>query len=181
MNINIHPLLVHFPIGLLTMYALLELIRYRKLNNQTLFGIKAFLVITGFAAACVTWLSGRLIEHNKAVQSLAHPELIDIHSRLALLTVIVFGILAGAYIIIVLKRLNRPPTKWLVGLLGGLASVIVESWVAPVIAVIGLMLLLITGGLGGTIVYGPTLDPFTRILYQIFKNFGHPEVSVILG
>ena len=47
--INIHPLLVHFPIAFLVLYSLLEIVSLKDLNTVYGFQIqKLFLVITGF-------------------------------------------------------------------------------------------------------------------------------------
>lgn len=171
MSLNVHPLLVHFPIGLLTIYALLELVRWKRLNNQTLFAIKAFLVITGFAAACVTWLTGQLAENTAIVPTFAHPELVGIHSKMADLTIVSFGVLAAGYVVMVVKALDWELTKPLVRSLSGPAVKLTSAPLAPILAIVGLGLLLTTGGLGGVIVYGPHLDPFTNVLYQLFKGF----------
>lgn len=169
--LNVHPLLVHFPIGLLTVYALLEFVRIKRLRNPTMFALKAFLVIVGFAAACVTWLSGQLIEHQPGV-SLAHPELVGIHSKMSLAATCTFGVLAAAYVVQILHQWDWPVTRGLVAPFRRLSRLVLERWPAPVLAAIGLILLIITGALGGIVVYGPQLDPLTSLVYQLFQGFG---------
>ena len=166
---NVHPLLVHFPLGLLTVYAVLEFLRLKQLRNPTMFALKAFLVIVGFAAACVTWLSGQLIEHNPGT-TLAHPELTGIHSKMALASTFTVGVLAAAYLVPILRK--WPVTRKLVAPFNKVSQAITGHWPGPVLAAIGLILLIITGALGGIIVYGPQLDPFTNIIYQLFQGFG---------
>jgi len=38
----------------------------------------------------------------------------------------------------------------------------------PLLALLGLVLIIITGGLGAAIVYGPNVDPFVNFIYSIF-------------
>jgi uncharacterized membrane protein len=167
--LNLHPILVHFPIGLLTIYALLEFLRLKQLRNPSMFVLKAFLVIVGFASACATWLSGQLIEHDHG--TLMHPELLGIHNKISLLTTLTFGLLAAAYLVQVLQKWKLPVIRGLIAPFDSLSRLITQRWPGPVLAAIGLILLTLTGALGGVIVYGPQLDPFTNIVYQLFRGF----------
>ena len=55
---NLHPIFVHFPIALFTLYALLECARFKKLQEQTYyFYLKAFLVITGGLASSAAYIT----------------------------------------------------------------------------------------------------------------------------
>ncbi len=121
---NIHPLFVHFPIALLTLYALFEIfipikIRAFKLlkKENTVFykwlidpvwnSIKAFLVIAGTLIAFPTLQTGELAEEvfRDAATSpeLFHQsqvaQLIEVHSTFANITVGIFAVLAVAYIV----------------------------------------------------------------------------------
>lgn len=120
---NIHPIFVHFPIALLTIYALLEVFipikiaafkalkwenfwGYKLLVNPIWQAIKAFLVIVGTLIGLVTLETGDMAE--ELVRSTASDprafgmsqigQLIEMHSTFASLSVGIFAVLAVGYI-----------------------------------------------------------------------------------
>ena len=141
---DIHPLVVHYPIAFLTTYAIFELVRIRKiLELPYWFYIKATLVGVGEVSAIVILItamtSNALTDGNR---------LVEMYKLFMLAVVIVFGIIALSYF----KR----------------SSVFRSSIIIP-LAVIGLFLIVIAGGLFGATVYGTHFDPF---LAPIFKLLG---------
>lgn len=95
--LNIHPLFVHFPVALLTLAALLELIRFQRLLQRSyLFYTKAFLVITGTATGFAAFQTGELLEHLYDGTSTAR--VVELHATLASATLALFGILSVFYI-----------------------------------------------------------------------------------
>lgn len=160
---NVHPLFVHFPIALLTLYALIELARFPVLQRmQSLQTTKIFLLFAGTLAAMPTLIAGKLAQWSLDVPAGSHTaEVIRIHSYFALSTVTVFTILSLAYVskLYVMRRprmANTPYTK--------LAALTTMTPLLLLLAFIGVMLIFITGTLGGTIVFGPNLDPVTRFV-----------------
>ena len=172
---NIHPFIVHFPVAFLSVYSLMELIRIHYITSTGYwFYIKASLVIIGTAGAGAAYLSGELAE-----ELLGESELIEIHSRWAKLSVIIFGLIAGLYVIAWLSRLellarienslnlNNSITYTM---LKKILNYTVESFLMILPALAGLVCIVITGALGGAIVYGPDIDPFVRIIYSFLIN-----------
>lgn len=164
---NLHPLLVHFPIALLTLYAVLECLRIPRLQQAAAtFYIKAVLVIIGFVSSIVTYLSGEAIEEmfrgNARID-----RLIEAHSSFALATVIVFGILAIAYKIQWIKRDTK--ITWLQKLYP-ISDILLKPFVCIPLALLGLGLVTVTGALGGSIVYGPNIDPFVSFIYGLIVS-----------
>lgn len=172
---NIHPFIVHFPVAFLSVYSLMELIRIRYITSAVYwFYIKASLVIIGTGGAAAAYLSGELAE-----ELTGESQLIEIHSRWAKLSVIIFGLIAGLYVIAWLSRLelfarienslnlNNSITYTM---LKKILNYTVESFLMILPALAGLACIVITGGLGGAIVYGPDIDPFVRIIYDIFAR-----------
>ncbi|MBX4200336.1 hypothetical protein KW790_02665 [Candidatus Parcubacteria bacterium] len=147
---DIHPIIVHFPVALLTFYSVFELIRFeRVLSKPYWFFIKAVLVIFGELGAIVAFMTG--------------PEegggaLIDMHERFAIMTLIIFGIISLHYLLRWLRHEGyhlRLPT--------------LPSFLLVTLALAGLFAITITGGLGGALVYGTHFDPF---MAPVFKFLG---------
>jgi uncharacterized membrane protein len=66
---NIHPIVVHFPIALLTLYGVLECVRWKKVMDfMHAFHVKATLVIAGTLGAIVAYISGPEV-HGSALVS----------------------------------------------------------------------------------------------------------------
>src|ERR1051326_6600291 len=62
-NLNVHPIFVHFPVALLTIYCLLEFVRLRKVTSQPYwFYIKAMFVIIGSLATAAALITGDMAE-----------------------------------------------------------------------------------------------------------------------
>ena len=143
MSHPIHPLIVHFPIALLftsVFFDLLGIITEYKNLRQTGF----WLLILGLIGGIVAAIFGFWVE--EAVEASGVPELaVDRHETFAVITLIVFGIL----LIIRWWIRNRWSVRDRVIYLSG--------------AMVGLLLLSITGFYGGELVYrygaGVTMPP----------------------
>ena len=170
---NLHPLLVHFPIGLLTIYALLECMRFKRiLRLPYWFYVKGVLVIVGTVASYPTLLTGTLIA--PLLQGSAETSaLILRHSQWAFGTVLTFTLLMLAYLFGWIKREGWGIAR--TGILmrlrrGGIkySDAILETAVLPLLALFGLFAVTLAGALGGSIVYGPDVDPFVKVIYGVF-------------
>ncbi len=159
---NIHPLFVHFPIGLLVVYSLLELaslVPWVK-RQQWIFPVKAFLVLAGFCAAIVAYfLGGMAAEFQPADKH----DLIEMHEHFAGFTLIAYGVLFLGYGAAVLKRARNLPNRFLMTI-----EKVVASPLAAVLAVIALALITVTGALGAAIALGPDVDPVVTAIYNLF-------------
>jgi len=175
---NIHPLFVHFPIGLLAVYSLLELGSYflPNLRRQSwVFSVKAFLLFTGVLAAFVALITGGMAE--EIVEGVASNDFIlEVHAPFAAITTALYVVLAAAY-------LNRvfAINGWLDGFVGTnpflmrlrsvkryLTYIILDTWFLPSLALVALLGMTITGALGAAIVYGPDVDPLVSFIYRLF-------------
>lgn len=170
---NIHPAFVHFPIALLLMYALFEIIRFTKRGKTPyFFHIKAILVIVGTLTAFLTLQTGDMAEESfkrSALRSLIHT-----HSSFATASTWIFTIIAFVYIIAWFKE--SPLYQKVLGSAIGkqwaqlerYSLEILQSPLIPLLAVLGLITMTITGALGGAIVYGPDVDPIVNFVYHLF-------------
>lgn len=175
---NIHPAFVHFPIALLTLYAIFEVVGFGRLRRYAAwFYIKLTLVVSGFLFALLTLQTGELAEQNISRTSSIRA-IVNQHSQWANITVFIFGILAAIYLIIWVKdypecdrvykklRDHRFTSKiWKV--LALVASRIYHSPLVWILALMGAVAITITGALGGSIVYGPHADPIVELVYKV--------------
>lgn len=162
---NLHPIFVHFPVALLTIYALLELLRFKKLSAQPYwFHLKGAFVILGglgaLAAAATGDQAEKFIGYNPSLRPL-----IGMHSTWAGITIAIFGVIAACYLFEWAERQFKLSVT-LPASLRQTWGVILKAvrclmgWPIIILASTGLIAVTITGGLGGRIAYGPNADPF---------------------
>ncbi len=171
---NIHPLLVHFPIAFLVLYAFLEIISFKRVRSIFwIFYTKAVLVIAGFTGGLIAASSGEAIEdlfpqfHN----------LIEVHSFWAGATNVIFGIIAVVYLIVWLHKSDiiKLPLESALGKIWRFKIMLAEKilFMRPLmvlLALAGIVAVTITGALGASIVYGPEIDPIVNFIYSNLIN-----------
>ena len=169
---NIHPLFVHFPIGILSLYVFIEILRIRPLVRQAYyFELKAILVFLGTVAAFLAASTGDMAEElihagTNSVVGKDFLPLVERHSAYAGATIAVFGLLAASYVFLYLKKQG-----WLQKVTDNTPLVTfmnsIQHFSIP-LALLGFILITITGGLGAVLVYGKDIDPIVTIIYTIF-------------
>ncbi|OHB17016.1 MAG: hypothetical protein A2544_02625 [Candidatus Zambryskibacteria bacterium RIFOXYD2_FULL_43_10] len=141
---DIHPLVIHYPIAFLTTYVVFELLRFRKLLNLPYwFYVKATLVTVGELGAIVTVIAAQM-SPDLTGESL----LIDRYKSFMLFTAVLFGIITLSYWF-----------KW--------SKPIV---IVPLV-IIGLFFIVIAGGLFGATVYGTHFDPLLAPIFKLLKVY----------
>jgi uncharacterized membrane protein len=175
---NLHPIFVHFPIALLTLYTLCELLRFKKIKEHPAwFYLKAVLVICGTAGATVALFTGS--EAKKAVLTgiinaqVANPRMvINLHETWAKGASLIYLLLAAAYAVAWLNKfkvIDYLPGKalkeiWQIGT--QIQKLLIETNLVIVLSVAGLIAITIAGALGGSIIYGPNTDPVVQFIYR---------------
>lgn len=163
-----HQVLVHFPIALLTIYALLELARFPAVTKSAWwFPVKAAFVLLGSASSVATVLSGLLLVGN-ATDVL--PKIVIVHRNMAFLTLIIFAILALAHLVIIAQH-SKHWAKMPQGIAEKklrAAKFVLQPWVCVPLAIAGLLAVTATGALGGAMSFGPDIDPVSRFMYDLF-------------
>lgn len=175
---NIHPLFVHFPIGLLVTYSILELIALispAARRQSWLFSVKAFLLFVGVGFAFVALVTGGMAEELVAG---ANPRsfIIEVHEPFAVGATFTYLVLALAYLVRIFDQMG-----WGARIAGTnaffvrmwnikkiLAHAVLDTWLAPLLALFALCLIIVTGSLGAALVYGPNIDPFVSFIYHLF-------------
>ena len=170
MELNIHPVFVHFPIAFLTFYALFEILQFRVLTRQSWYTpIKCIFLFLGTLSGFAALQTGEMAE-----EIVGESRLMEIHATWASITIWIFGVLSVCYILLFISR-----TTWFMEhveskfkragtLFPAMAETILK--IAPLGALVGLVAVTITGSLGGAIVYGPDADPIVRFVYNLFMK-----------
>ncbi|MBI5414950.1 hypothetical protein HZA38_05575 [Candidatus Peregrinibacteria bacterium] len=168
---NIHPLFVHFPIALLTSYAVFEIISFGKLQkNVTWNFVKGIFVLTGFISALITLQTGEL-----AAEILGKSDLIKMHSFFATIATWIFVLPSFAYGIFFLNHFecchsvktkikNYRLSTRVFYVCNVLSRILLKRWILMILAVAGFTTMMVTGALGGAIVYGKDVDPVVRFV-----------------
>jgi uncharacterized membrane protein len=171
---DLHPIFVHFPIALLVVYAFLEIISVRKLQSLPYwFYVKAIMVIFGAMGAVVARQTGEFAGEALEKAGLAD-KLLETHELFANATTIIFVIMAVAYIVV---WVNKDKADFVSGsglwvkiwmFASKISRVLVETQLAKLVALVGLVCVTITGGLGGMMVFGEKKDPIFVWIYNTF-------------
>ncbi len=166
---NVHPLFVHFPIALLTLYALLEILPLARWFPRVPWDpIKMLLVVLGTLGAITAIATGSIAEHlitNRSLRPVIH-----LHQTFAGLTTIIFGFLATTYIIrFVFREYPQLVDRFSsLSFLRTIGDSVLKRWIAIPLALMGIITITITSALGGIIVYGPDVDPIAKFAYSLF-------------
>jgi uncharacterized membrane protein len=167
---NIHPIIVHFPIALLTFYAVLEILPLTKLYPKVAWeDVKTLLVCFGGLGMLAALLTGQLAESSPLGR--ASENVLHVHKTFAGASAAIFGLIALAYFVRWIFEKHTDRSKILLGgpaFIKGFADLILKRWIIVPLAILGLSVLSLTGTLGGIIVYGPNSDFATKFVYSIF-------------
>lgn len=141
---NIHPAFVHFPIALLTLYCIIEMLplaRYFPSISWT--AIRAFLLYVGTLGALVTAVTGLMAE-----EVAGELPSIQVHEKAAFILIAIF-VLSSA---LSYWWRNEQPFR---------------TWTMKGLALAGLIMLFVVGALGANIVYGSDVDPIVKFVTTI--------------
>ncbi len=167
---NLHPIIVHFPIACLVLYSLIEIgslfsPRIRKNLEIT----KYFLLIIGILGTFGALQSGEI-----AQQSFWRSDLIHTHEEFGEKSHITYIIIWCFYLakFIINKRIfikywtkrEKSHLSWFITFVNSSIS----RYIIACISLIGVVLLSITWALGWAISHGQDTDPIVSIVYDIF-------------
>ncbi len=172
---TLHPLFVHFPIALLTLYAGIEIVSLFKKswkNNTTVLYIKLLLLVTGSIGASIASSTGETVEH-----LMWRSVLISRHSLFAGMTTNIFWFLTVFYMLkwYVLECINMtfvennisPKILWFIA---PLVKRIEKLYLPLIWALLWLFTVTITGALWGAIVHGAGVDQMVQWAVDTFAS-----------
>lgn len=143
-GMDLHPLVIHFPIAFLTIYAVFELIRFRRVIDEPHWlYVKKVLIIIGWAGSIVAALTGL----NAANWTVQGQRIFVMHEIFAITTIALSTISTIFY-------LKNKQHKILV-----------------LIAVLILITITITGGLGGAMTRGTHFDPLMAPIFKLLNVY----------
>ncbi len=144
MGMNIHPAFVHFPIALLFLYTIIELVPLRNLMPSMQWEpIKRFLLYVGTIAAGFALVTGTMAEDAVGETSALEP-----HETAAWILLSIFVLVS----VLTFYWTSETP---------------IRGWTMKALALAGLITLFIVGALGANIVYGSNVDPIVRLVTQM--------------
>ncbi len=166
MNYNIHPIIVHFPIALLTIYSLIKILPVRKwFRNFAWHDVEVALLVFGVLGAMASNSTGEIAEH------LVKPphKLVETHAAFASATTWMYGLLLAGEILAWLKNklLNNQKFTTYEKYTNPIIVILQNKFVVILLAVAGLIAVFITGLLGGVMVYGVTADPLAPFVLNL--------------
>jgi uncharacterized membrane protein len=173
---NIHPAFVHFPIALLTLYTVCELVYVKRLReNISWFWFRFGLLFFGTIGSFAAFQTGKIAA--SLATSISEP--LRLHATFGGYTVKFFCILVILYVVQGISRGFLFPSAvpflqkysvvrgiWKV--LRVLEKALIRSYLVILVALFGLGLITITGALGGGMVYGSDTDPMVHFIYNLF-------------
>ncbi len=163
MQYNIHPIFVHFPIAFLSLYSLIKILpaRFFAQNRKS---IERTLLFFGILGAFASLNTGEIAEH--IVRK--NRNIIEIHSLFASLSTFVFvflGFLEFCSFLNTKSYFNLKFGKFLLFF----SKLSERQFLTKTFAILGFILIFLTGVLGGVIVYGTSADPFAKYILDLFN------------
>lgn len=158
MTYNLHPLFVHFPIALLFVYSLIQILPVRKFLPSVNWAVVGrVLLIIGVAGAFASLATGEVAEH------LVKPnhDIVEAHAGFAVAT-------TWIYVALLLQEflswyvVARPMSK-----LSGVQKFLSNKILVFVLSVVALVTLTVTGVLGGTMAHGTGSDPLAPTILKL--------------
>ena len=109
---HFHPIMVHFPIALLLVGFIADIISLFVKSEKCLSKTGFYLMVLGAVSALVAWLTGQLFTNPPSTGEMA--EVFAKHETAATITLILIIVGAGLRVWLVLKKKETTKLKWIV-------------------------------------------------------------------
>lgn len=167
MTYNIHPLFVHFPIALLCLYSVIKILPLYRLAPRIAWrDVERILLLVGVIGAVLASMTGEIAEHLVR----ANHDLVELHALFAGISTWLYGALLLGEILRIanVKLVIRYPQLWLLRFSIWLERLLTHRAFSIVLALLALVAVIVTGILGGALVYGKTADPIAPFIIGLF-------------
>ena len=167
MNYDLHPIFVHFPIALLSLYTVIEILPFgRWLPQVNWRHLKRVLLFVGVIGAFVALYTGEIAEHLNR----PNRQLVNDHALFSQISTWIYGALLLGEVLSILNKshlMGKFHVVWVKNLSTFLEKFLCKSVYVKVLAVLGIIALTVAGLLGGVMVYGTTADPVASFVLNL--------------
>ncbi len=166
MNYNIHPIFVHFPIAFLMLYSVIVILPLQKWFPSVAWRqIRNTLLIAGVIGAFVALQTGEIAEQ------LTQPnhDLVEMHSTFATIATFSYSLILAGEILGWIQgwAFRQMPSQRFQAVYIKVRSFPTHKFFVITLSLVGLVAIVVTGLLGGVLVYGLSADPVAPFVLRI--------------